>query len=225
MMLKTHLVRTGLAILLALGLIVSQTPDRAESQPSPSKGSVTIAGDSITLQTALTGAAWPGALVHADIGWQVANAYPYINNDVAYGHDQVFVYALGMNDSNPVTGGWTMEDVWAERYMLALPPIPGTCEVVVLPGNGAGMSQAHKEQLVAQRIWTKYVIVPEKIAAGRKVVMVDWQTWLDADPSLVSSDGIHLPSDPNGPWGLSKKAGEARAAMYQFGIDQCRSLL
>lgn len=216
-----------LAPLVALAALLApvQPSEATTDQPAPHAGSVTIAGDSITLQTTLTGASWPGALVHAGLGWQVADAWPYVYNDATQGHDQVFVYALGMNDASPDTGGWTMDDVWAMRYMLAIPPIPGSCEVIVLPGSGVGMSQAHKDALVQERVWAKYVITPEKIQAGRKVVVVDWQSVIDADPSVVAPDGIHLKPDPAGPFGLSQHAGDARKALYQQGIDGCHAQL
>lgn len=200
-------------------------------QPEPIPGTVDLTGDSITLQAMLAGSGMdsePADLrTYAGLGWQVHDAYD-AQSPQDWVHDEVYeserpevlVEAFGVNDASPSNGGWQLDDVG--RFIdLLRTPHPDTCIVVVLPGYGDGISSAHAAEIRHARADLRDA---QQWRDG-PVVTVSWQKVIEADPSVMDGDGIHLAGDPDGPYGISVHAAEARMGLYWQGVEQCQAAL
>lgn len=228
---RTH--RPLILALPALGLVA------LACKPEPTAGSVNLTGDSVTVQALLAGSGAAGEPtdldVYAGLGWRLDSAgtdsdgnprptpQEHLTAQVYDETDprpQVLVTAFGINDSAPMHGGWDWDDVarFAEHLDT---PHPESCVVVVLPGYGDGTSAEHATELDRARADIA------SLADGREgpTVVVDWQTVVDEDPTVLDDDGIHLakaetPEDDGG-YGISERAAEERLGLGWEGVAQC----
>lgn len=208
-------------------------------KPEPTAGSVNLTGDSVTVQAVLAGSGVEGEPtdldVYAGLGWRLDSAgtdsdgtprptpQEHLTAQVNNWDDprpETLVTAFGINDSSPANGGWDWDDVarFAEHLDT---PHETSCVVVVLPGYGDGISAAHGAELDHARADLA------SLAGQREgpTVVVDWQTVVDEDPTVLDADGIHLapaqtPEDDGG-YGISERAAEERLGLGWEGVAQC----
>lgn len=191
----------------------------AACQPAPPVADQTlIVGDSVTWQIELIGG---DSLNAAD--WLnapgVTATHPFINNGVndriynAQRAPEVVVYALGLNDASPPSG-WDAQDFDAMNAIFDRLH-DDTCLVVVLPGVGPQVTGAYRAEVNEARV-AMYLS-----AVSRGAVTADWQPIVDADPSLLRADGIHLRDDPRGVERADIAAARVRRGLYARGVAQC----
>jgi hypothetical protein len=184
----------------------------------PVEGLNLIIGDSVSWQAAepngdpLDTAGWlaaPGVTAdHAYITQGVADQV----NDPARSPG-VAVYALGLNDA-AMPEGWTTRDF--DNMVRVLNTLdPATCEVIVLPGVGAVVQGQYRAEIEEARV-AMYLL-----GVSRGAELVDWQPIVDADPSLLRADGIHLRDDPSGVRRSDPSAAATRRQLYLNGVAQC----
>jgi hypothetical protein len=218
------------------GLLIGKAPavdERPPRRTSPTRpaaaqaaGRVFVAGDSLTLQTAISGALTavpPDLEVAAGMGWTTAEAQPPLDAALAEGPVDTLVVALGTNDSSLVEGaeGWTTGDLERFRQMIYTPDI-GACVVLVLPGLGPGPDARYAAEMAEARAALRQLaeerhLVPD---AGPTVV-VDWQTEVDRHPEVMASDGVHLAGDESGAAYAGSAA--ARLDLYWTGVQKCQA--
>lgn len=208
--------RLTLVPVVAAAVLLSVTGCKPEPEPD----SVDVVGDSIALQATLAGSGLPGEPpdleTHAGNGWTAADVLPWVEDQVASGRPETLVIALGVNDAKPGNGGWGWSDIatWVD---LLDAPHPDACVVVVLPAVGEGASA----ELAAEVDTARTDITNLASQRDGPTVVEDWGIVTDADPSVLSTDGVHLAPDPAGPWGISSSAAEAATGLWWQATHQC----
>jgi hypothetical protein len=178
--------------------------------PKPRPGSMDVAGDSLTIQAFYNGGF--GAQAPADLvviannGWTVADAQPHVTEAVKHGRPEVLIVALATNDSNPLTGGWTDDDVTRFRRLINTPH-PDACVVVVTPGYGPALGDAYKNEIHEARLALRALI-----AERARTVEADWYVVTRDHPEYISPDGLHLQGAP---------AWQARSTLYWQAAANC----
>ncbi len=188
-------------------------------QNPPIPGTVELVGDSITFQAFWYHGFLPTAPdqskldVFAWLGWQVKDVQQHVTDQAAQRKPETLIVALGTNDSADLTAwggdnGWTQADV--DRFRTLINTVhPDTKVAIVLPGYGTGIDAYHAAQEdLAKRDLTA-------LAATRPhTVVVSWQALIDADPSVMETDGIHLATEtynnPDGTPALNSDGTPAR---------------
>lgn len=160
------------------------TPPPPPPPKAPPTTNVFIAGDSLTVQTAITNNALPqGWDVVSGLGWQAEHIQPTLatrTTDPARSPGRT-VIALGQNDT--ATGYGTTDQLQVAQ--LALTPHPDACVTWVLPHYSGTVTQ----HLVAIDRYRAWVI---DWAASHGDPVVDWRPVALADPTLIDTDGVHL---------------------------------
>ncbi len=189
--------------------------------PAQREGSVTLLGDSITIQSFAYhgyGDQAPGDRnVIANLGWHAGTPELTWRAQVAAndGDGDHVIIALLTNDS---ADGWDQVDVDRWETLVGMYPAE-TCLVVVLPASRArGLTSARSAQLDASRAGARGLL------AGRpNTVWVDWQSTVDAyGGTILHTDGIHLAAGPDGALAPSDAtAAKARRDMVWAGEARC----
>lgn len=168
--------------LILLGAIVIAVTGAC--QPVP--GTVFIAGDSLTVQTAITADALPqGWDVVSGLGWQAENVQPLLEqrvNDPARSPETV-VIALGQNDAGGGTDGFSSADQ-LQVVALARTPDPAAKVAWVLP-----WSPGHATRVAGLNAYRSWVIT---FAQSRGECVVDWMPLAQAHPEYLDPDMVHL---------------------------------
>ena len=166
-------------------------------QNPPLPGTVEIVGDSITFQAVWAQGTLPTAPVpalpdiHAWLGWQVKDVQAHVTEKATQRWPETLIVALGSNDSANLTAwngdnGWTPADL--QRFRTLINSVhPDTKVALVLPGYGTTRDAYHASQMeLAKQDLTA-------LATERPhTVVVSWQAKIDADPSILDVDGLHL---------------------------------
>ena len=236
-----RLTTAACVVALAVGAVAcDKTPETPVVQ---TPGATLWEGDSVTFQTLYGGGSADGAQTNAGIGSTALkcvtaidpNCLPAVTNTplrVGEGEVDRILWALGLNDANPVNEGWTQTDADSWRVILNKVPAP-SCMVLVLPGLGAGAAQTHKDEVSELRAW-----VTAYAATRPNTPVIDWQPYAN-DPTLMDKDGIHLRwVDVAGvdettqamryaadlvstPPQVDPNAAAVRADFYRSGLEQC----
>lgn len=202
-------------------------PPPPVDQVAVSPGRVFVAGDSVTLQAMLINGPGEGAPADlqtvANLGWTVEQVQPELDTAMAADPPGTLVVALGLNDSSLTLGGdgWSDADLLRFQGMIATPD-PRACVVLVLPGHGPEIEPQYAAELAEARLALVELATERRSTPGSgPTVVVDWQAEVDARPWLLSSDGIHLASDP-ATGEVTAEAAAARTDLYWQGVGQCR---
>jgi hypothetical protein len=185
---------------------------------------VFVAGDSLTVQAMAPG---PGRTaprdleVHAGLGWTAASVQPELDESVAATPIGTLIVALGTNDSSLLVGtdGWTPDDVTQFRRLMSTPEA-SACVVLVLPGHGAAIDPAYATEMDEARAALRALAWERGTTGAGPTVLVDWQTVIDRQPTLLAGDGIHLADDP-ATHAASAASSAARTDLYWQGVRQC----
>lgn len=174
----------------------STTSITVNVQNPPLPGTVELVGDSITFQSFWYHGFLPTAPddahrdIYAWLGWQVRDVQAHVTEKAAQRWPETLIVALGTNDSSVLTewgqDGWTPADL--QRFRTLINTVhPSTKVVLVLPGYGAGVNPNHATQMdLAKQDLTA-------LATERPhTIVVSWQALIDADPTIMDTDGIHL---------------------------------
>lgn len=165
--------------LLALVLIV--TLGACEYPPT---NRVFIAGDSLTVQTAITGGAIPTDWdVVSGLGWQAEHVQPHLEDRVTdpLRSPGVLVIALGQNDAGP--DGLSQQD---KNQFAALEGAvhPDTRVAWVLPWSSTPADRVQRLE-----DFRGYV---GRYVATHPACIVDWMPIAQAHPEYLDVDGTHL---------------------------------
>lgn len=174
------------ALLVAVGAAACVPPQPPVGGPAQDPTHV-IYADSLGAE--LMGAGY----THDGQTWNVMNGatifywLPQIGDSVNL-PARVMVLALGGNDA--ITG-WTADDesVW---QLVLDSARPETCIVLVLPWATADLDQFYpdgRHQIDLARAWLTSRQRPN-------TVVVDWAVPVQADPTIMASDGIHIATQP-----------------------------
>lgn len=121
-------------------------------------------------------------------GWRAGHALPFLRS--LAGTDYTLIVAFGIND---MKDGWTAEDEAAWTEMLSLAPrVKILLPWATAPANFPAM-EAARSWMIAQGFPTQ-----------------DWRDYVENDPSVPDTDGIHLANDSNGAWGINRHAADVR---------------
>lgn len=184
-----------------------------------------VAGDSLTFTAFFAReddeAAPADVEMVAGFGWTAADVQQRLDASVAERPVDVLVMALGINDAGVGTGdgGWTPADLERFRHLIAAPG-PDACVVLVLPGYGGGIDPAHAAEVDVARLDLVALADQRALEGGGATIVVDWQAVVEADPSLVADDGIHLATAP-GTDDVSPTAATVRSRLYWDGVAAC----
>lgn len=206
-----------LATCLVAGGLFPST--QVSAQPDPPR--IIVVGDSVTEQAYSYLGGWvaaPGDVVKiAGAGWDVDDAEGPYATAVAEAPPDVTVIALGPNDANPATGGWTLYDIANFNDLFAAAP-EGSCVVVVLPRHGAGFPHTWAVELDEARTHIVDLVAPGGALnppPGRSYVLADWRMTTAPHPAYLAGDGIHITGvDDNAP-------ARARQDTYWDGAGNC----
>jgi hypothetical protein len=203
--------------LLALAGLVGVLATACEP-PVPTVEHTLIVGDSLPYQVEQIE---DGALVGAD--WLVAPGVTASHGFITQGlHDRVLdaarapteaLFALGLNDAS-LPAGWTGSDF--DNMVKLLDTLhSSTCEIIALPGVGPQVTGAYRIEIEQARV-DLYLL-----GISRGAVVIDWQTIVTMDPTLLRADGIHLRDDPAGVERSDPAAASVLRNFYADGVEQC----
>jgi hypothetical protein len=160
-------------------------------QNPPIPGSICLVGDSITFMAFYPHGETedaPAELASTyGLGWRVQEVMSWVQDQVAHRGCKTFLSALAVNDVSPTHGGFTVDD---QTRFTTLWDTPHTtsCKVQVLPFWGTGLTnQAHIDGMTAFRDWALL-----QDAAREDLVTIDWMPYVQANPWVMHTDGIHL---------------------------------
>jgi len=192
--------------------------------PDPIAGTVDVFADSITWQAA--DMKTPTALAELPEGNKVfsypgltaSNYFGTGSEEANLGRADVDIIALGNNDAT--WDGWDQTDVENFQTLVGLASVK-TCVALMLPGYSAAFSPEGQVMLDLARDGVRG-IANDRAATGSPTVIVDWQAYIDADPSIIAADGLHLASEgPNHEGPVLEHARQARISALLEGIDAC----
>jgi hypothetical protein len=188
----------------------------------PTEPRIVVIGDSVTEQAYGYLGGWQDA-PSSDVvkvsgsGWDLDDAEGPYAAAIADGVD-ITVLALGPNDADPATGGWTLYDVANFHDFLGSAVPSGSCVVVELPRHKSGFPAAWATELNEARDSLLDLASPGGSfapPAGRYVVMQDWRMRTATHPEFLASDGIHL---------AGNAAATERQQDYWDGAARCPAL-
>lgn len=231
----------ALPAILAISTACTVQPPTTTTPVVQTPGTVLVEGDSVTFQAVYGGGDLSDMQINAVIGSTATKCVdslspgcvPAVTNvPLRVGEAEVdnLIWALGLNDANPVNGGWTTEDVlyWTDTFNK----VPAaSCIVLVMPALGPGAATGHYAQIDALRTW----IAGYQRANGGPVVKIDWKTFAN-DPAVMDDDGVHLQwvkatgtedamiyaaGATDTPPQVDPYAADVRADFYRNGLAQC----
>jgi hypothetical protein len=145
-------------------------------------------------------------------GWTLRDAVSAAGDALDARSTDVVVISVGPNDAAPWDDGWTRDDVSYWRHVLGDIP-ERTCVAIVLPGWTSQLADPAWVHGMEQMRRDARRLVADRRSAGAPTLTVDWQQVIDAHPTYIHTDGIHI---------ANTEAATALQRLYWDAADQCR---